>query len=1410
MPIKLTGDGQPVVSDKPEQRYDDSSRPVGARSIYRGRPVVWAGPDWRWQSTASFERLKSSGRLNRSILSDPLGVIGNELRYIGRQMSATNARAGDRQPLRGGLLDRFGQVLARQGRDATRVLASPLPAVTALATPFGQTGRNLSAAVAVGAAENAAKLAVAAAQKARGRRANPESSRANGLIESVVDTSYRALGATPPGQQNQFERGLDATARSFGTAAAGTTAAVPLVPAVGGGAAGAVITGGARWALGELLSTLADDNRGGNVMNLGEAVTGKRLPLAVDVGQDDWLDSAFKSLLPNAAPGVALSGLGEALGGFRHTRRWLSGQRTIAERAEARQRLENAGITETDPATGAATLREAEAGAQQQIDSWIAAGQDPGAKPPPPPPPAAPSRPAPPEAATPTPAAAAPEGAPAAAGDAMAVDGADITAADFVYDPTLPEADVVLNLVRELDDAELQQLAAGADPVVPQLDQILQAREAMPVRPDLEQGLVMAPSGSVAERIGPGGQPLTYEQTLEAMPMETLRSVAAPENNADLARVISDLAGRGWEEFTKADIIEGLGVYQRTEGQSLLVRDWSQNMRPTASIAVDPQRFQFKGNTNAAGEQLGNSLSGVNRWDTIAEGAIDVWTDPANGVTYVVNGHNRLARADQLGIPSLPVRELQAATAGEARAMGALANIKEGRGTVFDAAKFMRESGITTPEQLQRMGAPMSDGHAARGLALSQLPDDIFQAAVDGRLSVGKAAALGGSGLDEAQMREAFRALGGRDMSDAKFNEIVQQVRSAPTMQDEQPDIWGDRALVSLMEQKADLAVAIRQDLLKDKRFFSNAAKGADRLEQAGNRINVQGNKEIAADADQVLRTFDQLKYTAGPVSELLNDGARQIAEGAKPRVIADRIRDQIAEAVRRSLDEQGLPTARSVGAAEAPPTREELDAVKLDPETQAIFDELEGIAASMGERAGQNAQMARRGLEASAGIEDIDGGPVTDRVVPSPRALTPEQRDALQLDVIRKAVANAEVRPPESPFPELPDGPTVQLDVAAAELEGQRGRPTPGTKGAQAMADELRLAAEFHERDAEMRAITEEGLRDAVGYELKTFEEKKGLGMADGYDLLPPGTDLIHGTSRKAAESIMATGFRPSRAAAGGAILGDGVYMTPNPRYAGGYGDTAVAGALPDGARILDLVGQGRSAADFAEGIGVGRPAEMFEGEAYFSNAQQAQIRQWALDNGYDGIKFDPAFNDAGTSASEVVVYNLDLANRMVGAQVAKPPVRPQPLHLADTPAPAAKIDIPAAASTRLGANRSRDVGNILYRRANAGFPEGSRPIKSLDQAIALVQAKGRMLWPEKVPGLDLDKALNDEALGRYTPEVEGIAAAYRQFYGVPEPATRTPASRTKAADDAARKQIADNDKRMAEIRRQAQQEGC
>ena len=1266
MPLQLTGSPQPVIPDRPAPKYTDDNRPIGSRSVLKGRPVVWAGPDWRWQSDRSFEKLKSSGKLNRSPWSDPIGAIKNEIKWLQKGIQDTNRRNPQ-----------------GFGKKATQAVVGAVPGLNVmnvLPVVAGQTGRNINAALTVGAAENATKFAIAATQKARGRQANPESSRPGRFVEQFAAAGYQLLGATPPGQQNEFERGLDAMGRSVGVGVVGGVAATKAIPAMGAGLAGKVFTGGLRLGAGEALATMADDNRPGNLVNIGEAVTGRDLPLAVDVGQDDWIVSGLKSIIPSAVPGLLLSGIGEGMSGFRGTRRLLANRRTVSEVTDARAKLQQAGVTEADPATGATTFKTGEATPDTGTPAWKQAEQEfmdrYGLNEPEPDAPAAGPAPA----AEPRAAAvnldtepAKAEGTPASGGE-LEVEGLDIDPADLVYDPELPEADVVFNLVRELDDEQLQMLISQPGPVVERLDEMLAARDAAPIRPELARDNVMAPGGNIAERLGADGQPLAYGQTLEAMPMDTLRGVAAPDNNPELAQLISDTTGREFEEFTKADIIEGLELYQERTGQSLLVRDWQQGGRRTDEIAADPERFQFKQGTNEEGEQLGNSLAGVDRWDTTAEGVLDVWTDPADGRTYVVNGHNRLARAKQLGVPTLRTNELQATTAQEARAMGALSNIKAGAGTVFDAAKFMRDSGITGPDQLQQMGVPMSSGNAARGLALAQLPDNIFQAAVDGRLSVGKAAAIGGSGLDETQMQSAFKALGNQDMSDAKFNEVVAQVRSAPVVQGQQVDLFGNTEAMSLMGQKADLVVKIRQDLLQDKRFFRTAAKGADRLEETGNKIDRAGNKAIAADTERILSVFDQLKYSPGPVSELLNDGARQIAEGGKAKVIADRIRGDIAEAVKRSMDEQQLPTARpaAIDDLTRPPTREELDAVQLDPETQAILDEVEGIARSLGDSAGRNAEMARRGLEASAGIEDIDGARATDRIVPSPRPLTPEQRQALQLDVIRKAVDEAEVRPPETPIPELPDGPALTPDAVRADIEA--GRVEPGSPAAQALADEIRLQAEFFEQDAQMRAIAEEGFKDAIDYELMTFEEKKLLGLTDGYDLMPPGSELVHGTSGKAAQSIMESGFRPSRAKSGGAILGDGVYMATDARYAGAYGDTAVGGQLPEGAKILDLVGQGKTASDFAEEIGVGRPAEMFEGERYFSEAQQGQIRQWALDNGYDGIRFDPAFGEAGAGASEVVIYNTDLANRIAGAGLAPRPIRPEPMKLADSDEPPAK----------------------------------------------------------------------------------------------------------------------------------------
>ena len=61
------------------------------------------------------------------------------------------------------------------------------------------------------------------------------------------------------------------------------------------------------------------------------------------------------------------------------------------------------------------------------------------------------------------------------------------------------------------------------------------------------------------------------------------------------------------------------------------------------AIEIDPQRFQFK--IKASSQGATGSLAGVSSWSQSAEGVLDVWLDPVNLKTYVVNGHNRLGLA---------------------------------------------------------------------------------------------------------------------------------------------------------------------------------------------------------------------------------------------------------------------------------------------------------------------------------------------------------------------------------------------------------------------------------------------------------------------------------------------------------------------------------------------------------------------------------------------------------------------------------------------------------------------------------------------------------------------------------------------------------------------------------------------
>ena len=314
-------------------------------------------------------------------------------------------------------------------------------------------------------------------------------------------------------------------------------------------------------------------------------------------------------------------------------------------------------------------------------------------------------------------------------------------------------------------------------------------------------------------------------------------------------------------------------------------------------LLADPKRFQYKASTNSATGEVG-SLEGVQRWDPNLGGVLTAWIDPADGRTYVINGHNRLAAAKRLGAEAVAVRFIKADSAEEARANGALTNIAEGHGTAIDAAKFLRSRGWGV-EQLESLGVPLKKDSARQGAALARLPESVFAAVVDETLSVEKAALLGESRLDGDAMEKVARIAALRPLGAKAFAELVQEqeakINEAQTM-----SLFGEDPMEEArMAERADLTSRIREELLADRRLFASVATGraAATLAKAGSTIDAEANAAAAEKATKVNNLYDSLKSVSGPIGTALTRGAEDMLN-AKSREEKEAIRRRVSDEV--------------------------------------------------------------------------------------------------------------------------------------------------------------------------------------------------------------------------------------------------------------------------------------------------------------------------------------------------------------------------------------------------------------------------------------------------------------------------------------------------------------------------------
>ena len=350
---------------------------------------------------------------------------------------------------------------------------------------------------------------------------------------------------------------------------------------------------------------------------------------------------------------------------------------------------------------------------------------------------------------------------------------------------------------------------------------------------------------------------------------------------------------------------------------------------PLAELRVDPERFQYKLATNREG--VTPELKGVQKWDPNKAGVVLAWKDPADGKTYIVNGHHRYELAKRLGVSDLDVRLVDAADAGEARTIGALTNIAEGRGTAVDAAKVFREKGLT-PDQLAEEGVSLRGKVAADGLALSRLDDGLWQQVATGKLPVSRGVALGAALSDPAEQRAlaallAKREQGGRRVADEVVTELARQVKAAGKTTVKTTSLFGEEEITqSNAVERAELTVWLKGQLSQDKRLFGFVAKSgrAAKLSEAGNVIDVEASAGRAAESAQVAEVFDRLAVTKGPISDLLNAAAARIAKGENPDVVRRQLLTGVKVAAEKAAG--GLkpadPGASPPAGAEEPPGR--------------------------------------------------------------------------------------------------------------------------------------------------------------------------------------------------------------------------------------------------------------------------------------------------------------------------------------------------------------------------------------------------------------------------------------------------------------------------------------------------------
>ena len=345
-------------------------------------------------------------------------------------------------------------------------------------------------------------------------------------------------------------------------------------------------------------------------------------------------------------------------------------------------------------------------------------------------------------------------------------------------------------------------------------------------------------------------------------------------------------------------------------------------------VDADPATFQYK----ASGDEgLTDRLAGVTQWDRTAAGRSILFED-ANGRVVVADGHQRRGLARRLiesgqdttaSLDGFLFRAADGWTPSDVRVVAALKNIREGSGSILDAAKVFREA----PDRINDRSLPVTGDFIASARGLARLSDDAFGAVAAGVIPERYAAVIGELAHDRpdlhASIVDVIRQGDPRSLDEARA--FVQEAKLADFVerQGDTLDMFGGLPKESTIIARGRLRAAVMKQLRGDARLFSALVRNADVIEAGGNALARDTNaSRVAADL-AASSAIDKLALRAGTIGDTFGEAAGAIARG--DLTVAQGVRNivvDLREATRRGADVDAERAVTLTPSAPSEPAR--------------------------------------------------------------------------------------------------------------------------------------------------------------------------------------------------------------------------------------------------------------------------------------------------------------------------------------------------------------------------------------------------------------------------------------------------------------------------------------------------------